>query len=101
MTYTFVLINASQDVTFNCNAVTDSMVGTVTILDDEGTTNSRAASANGGTHDSCLLDVSAGGSTMQIGAWVRFSALTTTLWFVEGQVVGTNGAQAHVVFSST
>ena len=97
-TYTFVLSDASNDFTVNCAAVTNSMLGAVTIADDEGTGNSNSAAANGTTHDRCLIDVSAG--TVVAGSWVRFTALSTTVWFVEGIVISGDGAQAAVVFSS-
>jgi len=98
MSYTFVLSDASNDLTINCAAVTDSMLGAVTIADDEGTGNSNSAAANGGTHDRCLIDVSAG--VVVAGSFVKFTALSTTVWFVEGIVISGDGAQAAVVFSS-
>ena len=98
MTYTFVLTNASNDMTINCAALTDSMLGAVSIMDDNGTQNSSSAAANGTTHDRCLVDVSAG--TVVAGSYVRFTALTTTLWYVDGCVITGDGAQAAVAFSS-
>lgn len=102
MKYTFVLSNASNDLTINCDAVASAMLGVVAIMDDEATTNSRSAAANGTTHDRCLIDVSAG--TVVAGSYVSFTCLAggagTSVWFVEGCVITGDGAQAAVVFSS-
>tara|TARA_Y100000034_G_C6870933_1_gene397633 strand:- start:328 stop:873 length:546 start_codon:yes stop_codon:yes gene_type:complete len=101
-TYTFVLSDATNDLTINTRVVADSMLGAVSIMDDEGTTNSRSAAANGTTHDRCLIDVSAG--VVVAGSFVKFTCLAagagTSVWFVEGVVISGDGAQPAVVFSS-
>jgi hypothetical protein len=100
--YTFVLSDATNDLTINCDTVASAMLGAVSIMDDEGTTNSRSAAANGTTHDRCLIDVSAG--TVVAGSFVTFTCLVggpgTSIWFVEGTVISGDGTQAAVVFSS-
>ena len=100
--YTFVLSAANNDLTINCDAVASTMLGAVSIMDDEATTNSRAAAANGTNHDRCLIDVSEG--TVVAGSFVRFTCLVggagTSAWFVDGCVISGNGALASVVFSS-
>lgn len=104
-TYTFVLSDATNDLTINCDAVASSMLGLVAIQDIDGVENSSSAAANGTTHDRLLLDIDGGGGAIQVGSWVKFTCLVggagTSVWFVEGVVQNTSGAAtACVVFSS-
>ena len=98
-TFVFTAITVTNDLTFNCAAVTNAMVGCVTISPDDGAENTWAICADGITHDRMLINMNGAGNVL-VGSYVRFTALTSTLWYVEGSIAASAAAAGAVVFSS-